>query len=463
LTLHSTAKRFTRFRHAALYAVRHAGWSRLGVAGLFVVIIAALVTVALSQPVTLRTQTKSVGRIEVVIMSFNGGDSFTGELPINLRDLVKGDLAYSGYFNVLDPADSPLDTVVSVRRVGGSYDTLRTLSGSSPPRVYADVQAAWDGVSASVRIMQPPIVEPAYQEEFKFKSDDVRGGAHQIAQWLTRMLAGEDGAFTSRIAFVVKAGTVKEIWTMDWDGANPRQLSRENTVSFSPSWSPDGKSLYFTTFKNGNADIFKLNTESGRSSSFVASPRVDSAPAVSPDGNWVAYSSSVEGNSEIYLIHPDGSGKTQLTFNHGIDTSPSWSPTGRELIFTSDRGGSPQIYRVDTDGASASRITFAGSYNETARWSPRGDFIAFASREVGFQIFTIDLEAGGERRVTDPGSNLDPSWSPDGMKLVYTSVQGGKSAIWTCNWDGSGSRQLTFGLDASQPQWGPALGQVTEN
>lgn len=422
-----------------------------------------LASVALAQPVTLRTQTKSVGKIEVVVMPFEGGDTFTGELPANLHDLVKGDLVYSGYFIVLDPADAPLDTIVSTRRVGNTTDTLRTLSGSSPPRVYADVRAGWDGVTTDVRIMQPPIVTPAYQETFKFKSDDARNGAHQIAQWLTRMLAGEEGAFTSRIAFVVKTGTTKEIWTMDWDGANPRQLTRENSTTFSPTWSPDGGTIYCTSFKNGNADIFKVNVASGRASAFVASPRVDSAPSVSPDGNWVAYSSSAEGNSELYLIRQDGSGKTQLTFNYGIDTSPSWSPTGRELVFTSDRSGGPQIYRTDVDGAGATRITFAGNYNETARWSPRGDFIAFASREEGFQIFTIDLEQGGERRVTTNGSNLDPSWSPDGMKLVYTSVQGGKSSIWTCNWDGGGARQLTFGLEASQPQWGPSLSKVSDN
>ena len=59
--------------------------------------------------------------------------------------------------------------------------------------------------------------------------------------------------------------------------------------------------------------------------------------------------------------------------------------------------------------------------------------------------------------MTGEGSNFDPSWSPDGMKLVYTSQTGGKSSIWTCNWDGSNARQLTFGFHASQPQWGPAV------
>ena len=118
---------------------------------------------------------------------------------------------------------------------------------------------------------------------------------------------------------------------------------------------------------------------------------------------------------------------------------------------------------MDVDGVDAQRITFQGDYNESAKWSPRGDLIAYVSREVKFQIFTIAPDGSHERRVTDDGSNCDPSWSPDGMKIVYTSIRNNKSSIWVCNWDGSDQRELTSGLDASQPQWGPATPLSLDN
>ncbi len=420
-------------------------------------------SVLFAQPIRIRTDAASVGRMDIVVYPFTSttSDAYSADLANVLYDVVKNDLAYSGYFNVLEPGDLPPDTVVQVRRVGSSYDTLRTFSGSSAARIQGTVAAGWDRMTSSMKIFFPPKIVAEYEQDFNFSSDGARDAGHEIASWITQMLTGETGAYASKIAFVVKSAGTKEIWVMDWDGANPHVLTRDNSTNMSPTWSADGKSLYYTSFKSGNADIYRLDLASGRSAPFAATPRLDSAPCVSPDGQWVAFSSSEDGNSEIYRMRPDGSDKAQLTVSYGIDTSPSFAPTGNELVFTSDRGGSPQIYKMDIDGASVQRLTYSGNYNETARWSPRGDMIAFASREVGFQIFTLSLADGRERRVTDPGSNLDPSWSADGMKLVYASVQGGKGSIWTCNWDGSGARQLTFGLEASQPQWGPALPQLT--
>lgn len=412
-----------------------------------------------AQPVTLRIETRSVGRMEIVVMPFRAArdSAFAGELPTLLRDVVNSDLAYSGYFNVTLPEDLPPDTMIQVKRVGSKWDTLRTFSGNTAARVHGSLIVGWDGVTASIAILQPPIKDPIHMKDFRFGTEDTRAAGHEIAAWITKMVTGEEGGFSSRIVFVVKTGDSKNLWIMDWDGANPRSLTQDKTLNMSPSWAPDGKTIYFTSFRGGNADIYKYDLESAHVSSFIVTPRVDSAPSVSPDGQWVAYCSATDGNPEIYRIRPDGTGRTQLTISYGVDTSPSWSPTSRELVFTSDRGGTPQIYRMDMDGAGATRMTFAGNYNETGRWSPRGDLIAFASREIGFQIFTISPDGSHERRVTGDGSNLDPSWSPDGIKLVYSRQSGGKSDIWTCNWDGSNARQLTFGLNASQPQWGPAI------
>jgi TolB protein len=413
---------------------------------------------AAGQPITMRVEAKSVARLDVCVMPFHAAkdSAFAGELPKLLRAVVDADLAYCGYFNVIEPQDLPTDTVTQIRQSGAKWDTLRLYGGSSAARVTGSITVSWNGATANIAIYQPPLKDPTYSHEFTFLTDNLRPAGHEIATWVTKVLTGEDGGFASRIVFTVRTGESKNLWVMDWDGGNPHSITQDRTINLSPTWTPDGSMIYFTTFRNGNADIYRISAGGGSATAFQTSPQMDSAPSVSPDGQWIAFTSGRAGNPEVYRCHADGSGLTQMTFSYGVDTSPSWSPTSRELVFTSDRTGVPQIYRMDMDGASVTRLTMVGNYNETARWSPRGDLIAYASREIGFQIFTIALDGTGERRVTGDGSNNDPSWSPDGMKLVYTSNQGGKSSIWTCNWDGSNARQLTFGLDAAQPQWGPA-------
>jgi TolB protein len=438
-------------------------WSMLRHAVRVPLLLSIIFSATLYAQVTLRTETTSVGRLDVVVHPFKavGDSAFVGALPQTIRDLVRGDLEYSGYFNLISSEDLPSDTTIQIKRVGNSFDTLWTFTGSSAARIHGSITVGWEEVTAAMAIFQPPYRDPIHMDDFKFKSDDMRFAAHTIASWITEMLTGERGAFTSKIVFVVRTGQNKDLWVMDWDGANAQSLTRDQTLNISPTWAPDGKHLFFTSFRMGNADIYKYDMETGKASPFVVSPKVDSAPSVSLDGEWVAYASSLQDNFEIYKVHQDGSEASRITFSYRDDTSPSWSPTGREIVFTSDRSGSPQIYIMAVEGIDVRRLSFEGVYNDTPRWSPRGDIIAFCSRESNafprFQIFTISPGGGKERRLTKSESNFDPCWSPDGMKLVYTADAKRKTSIWTCNWDGSNHRQLTFGIEASQPQWGPSV------
>lgn len=416
----------------------------------------------MAQPVHLQTTTTSVSRSSIVVMPFHAAkdSAFAGQLPSALRGIVDGDLGYCGYFNVTEPQDLMPDTIMQVRWDGKKYDTLRTYSNGTVPRVEGTIASDWNGATASIAIFMPPTKTPYHRRDFQFKTEDLRPVGHRIAAWITKMITGEDGSFTAKIVFAVRTGGPKNLWMMDWDGANPHPLTSDNSTAMSPAWAPDGQTIYFTSFLSGNACLYKYRMGSGSIAPFIVKPGVTNAATVSPDGQWIVYSTTVDENQEIFRCHPDGSANTQLSFTYGINTSPCWSPTGRDLVFTSDRTGEPQIYRMDADGANVQRLTKAGNYNESGQWSPRGDLIAYASREIGFQTFTIAPDGSGDRRVTGEGptaggSNMDPGWSPDGMKLAFTSIQGGKPAIWTCNWDGGNPRQLTFGVDATQPQWGP--------
>ena len=130
------------------------------------------------------------------------------------------------------------------------------------------------------------------------------------------------------------AGGIPHVRVVDVDGSNDRQLVQSQSMSFSPRFSPDGRSI--------------------------------------------AFSMAVDGNTDIYVVDADGGLPRRLTTTPGIDTSPSFSPDGSRIVFESDRGGAQQIYVMDADGSGQRRISFGGGANSAPVWSPDGERIAFA-------------------------------------------------------------------------------------
>jgi TolB protein len=167
---------------------------------------------------------------------------------------------------------------------------------------------------------------------------------------------------------------------------------------------------------------------------------------------------SYEGNAEIYRINAgDGGQQAKLTTHAAIDSSPSFSPDGSQIAFVSNRQGSPQIFVMPSSGGSAKRVTFQGKYNQTPRWNPRADKaqIAFTGRDERgvFDVFLVDVRTGKIDRVTQgKGSNQDPTWSPDGRLLAYTSTRGG---LYVANPETRHEVEIWRGAGAS-PSWGPA-------
>ena len=112
------------------------------------------------------------------------------------------------------------------------------------------------------------------------------------------------------------------------------------------SWSPDGTKIAFTSFRDGNAEIYVMNADGTNQTRLISHSASDEGPSWSPDGTKIAFRSNRDGseNWEVYVMNADGTNQTRLTSHSASDWPASWSPDGTKIAFHSKRDGSGDVY-----------------------------------------------------------------------------------------------------------------------
>ncbi len=296
-----------------------------------------------------------------------------------------------------------------------------------------------------------------------FPKDNVRQLAHRITNDFIKRTTGIDGCAHTQFVFVGEipakgAASHKEIFVMDADGENRRQLTTDKNLGATPAWGARGTEIYYTTYKDYNPDLAGIYLDGSYNWFVSRRAGFNLSPSWSEATQLIALTLSKDGNSEIYTMNRAGKDLKRLTYDKSIDSSPVWSPKGDQIAFTSDRSGGPQIFIMNANGENVHQLTRFGSYNDGAAWSPKGDMIAFSSRIDGiFQIFTINVNGDDARQLTNNSYNSeDPSWSPNGWVLSYTADKGGTKQVNTMFIDGRPLGALTNGKSGSySPNWSP--------
>ena len=157
----------------------------------------------------------------------------------------------------------------------------------------------------------------------------------------------------AQIAFTSSRDGNLEIYTMDADGRNVRNLTNHLSWDATPAWSPDGRRIVFASKRNGVLPDFYVMDANGKNvRQLTGFPGDASEPAWSPDGQKIAFSSShidIAG-IDIFVMNADGTDIRNLTNHPESDYAPAWSPDGQRIAFTSGRDGIVGIYVMDADG-----------------------------------------------------------------------------------------------------------------
>jgi TolB protein len=289
-------------------------------------------------------------------------------------------------------------------------------------------------------------------------------GARKVAQDFAADILKQFGAVSlagTRIAFVSSRTGNKEIWTMDYDGANQKQFTSYRSISTMPSVSMDGTRIAFTSFVRGTPEILIHSTETGRRLPFYnQSASMNATASFTPDGQSVVFSSTAGGGyAQLFLASANGSGLKRLTNVRAVEVEPKVNPkTGTDVVFVSGRSGPQQIYRMNIDGADIERLTTGEGEASNPAWHPDGQMIAFAwtrGFEPGnFNIFIMDIATRKTVQLTHGrGRNENPTWAPDGRHIVFSSNRNGSMQIYSMLYDGTQVKQLTQQGLNQMPVW----------
>jgi TolB protein len=266
------------------------------------------------------------------------------------------------------------------------------------------------------------------------------------------------------------------LYLFGMDGSAPRRLIPETAEidgsETQPAWSPDGRQVAFIGYRDGGVDLFVVNADGTDLRNLTNGPGHFVQPSWSPDGTRIAFVGSTNDGSTIYIINADGSDMRRLTRDDQHKSGPAWSPDGGRVAFVRSFPGLPvpiddldssrqeaaatqtaeayvpsALFTVNADGSDERLIATLDGYAFLPIWSPDGSQIALSTRLMEVEhAYVVAADGSGTRPLADERvySSL-PAWSPDGARLsvVVIDPSGSQGEIVVMNVDGSDAGRLT--------------------
>ncbi len=455
------------FRFLARQQNRSWAWLSLA-SGLLLFALFSAPGLHAQDPFHLETSTDTQ-RLRLAAANFRPGvaDSITSPLLSAFNTTLNNDLANAGVFDLVSKSMQPGGTPGSPAEINlaqwaaapasaamVAFGNLAVVNGQTEVKGYLD-----DTHNAQF----PQVFAKLYTDAAD--TNGARQIAHKFADDIIfRLGGGIQGIAETKIYYVHFSGDGnKEIWAMDYDGANQHAITHLGEIALSPRVSPDNSRIAFSALGRDGFQIRMYSLLLGRPVAFNSPGSTNISPAWAPSGQQLAYSSSRTGDPEIWVSDPQGALAHRITNSRGPDVSPTWNPkTGAQIAWISGRTGLPQVFIMDADGSGVQRMT-DGGYATSPSWSPNGQFLTFAwNRKYGpgapggQDIYVMEIASKKWIQLTHGIGRCDfPSWSPDGRHIVFANAPNGRdrdSHLMTMLADGTGLRALTpSGSD--MPNW----------
>ena len=224
------------------------------------------------------------------------------EAARGFQEALDNDLAAAAPIAIVDPKlyalveDDPRPEVLNQRwrAIGAQF----LLSGT--------VVRAGGQLVVEARLVDLVSGEFAFAKRYRAGINASPVVAHTLANDIVQVFTGRPGPFLSRIGFVSDRDGSSELWVMDWNGDNPKQLTKHGTIALAPAWSPDGKRMVFTSFLRGTPALFALTPHEGYLRLLWDQGGVNSSASFSPDGEHITFASSIDGNTDIFALPIEG-------------------------------------------------------------------------------------------------------------------------------------------------------------
>jgi Tol biopolymer transport system component len=276
------------------------------------------------------------------------------------------------------------------------------------------------------------------------------------------------------IAFCRGFSDHAEIWMIPALGGAERKLG-ESAGCGVLSWSPDGKYLALAD-KNAPRDlssIFLLSVETGDKRKLTSSPTEyvgDWSPQFSPDGKTIAFVRFFSGapSSDVYLLPFNTDGRPggeprRLTHDERYVSGLDWTADGRRIVYSSGQSGSMNLLTIAVSGGAPERLAVTGENATALSISRTSNRLVYERDVYDTNIWRIpgpnstDKKSPPSKFIASTQPDVEPQFSPDGTRIIFTSARSGNYEIWVCDREGRSPAQVTSssGPQLGSPRWSP--------